>query len=86
MTIMQSDAAAKAPPGAIETLALRTAGSSLPPYSMLVRGRRKLAGLGRCAEAGPVVLMRSRLMEGRSRLKFDVDMAPEYTLSCRACG
>lgn len=43
--------------------------SAGPSASLLTRVKR--AGLARCADAGPVVLMRSRLVDGRTRLGCD---------------
>jgi hypothetical protein len=50
--------------------------------SSLARGKR--AGAGRCADAGPVVLMRSRLTDGRCSPRCADDML-EKAVSLRSC-
>ena len=46
--------------------------------------RGKRAGAGRCADAGPVVLMRSRLTDGRCSPRCADDML-ENAVSLRSC-
>lgn len=54
-----------------------------PSASSLMRRNR--AGVGRCAEAGPVVLIRSRLKEGRARLRWEDGKFENAELPLRSC-
>lgn len=51
--------------------------------SSLMRAKR--VGLGRCADAGPVVLMRSRLKDGCARLSCEDGMPENAALPLRSC-